>query len=301
MVENEISRILKMRAKREIVDREIRRGDIMIANLQKLDATGVPIIGEKIDNHMVSIDGQDSPSPEFDEQVIGMKKGDTKTVRFTYDESINNPDLVGQTEAYEVEVLNVVENSIPEFNDEFLISIGFKEGIDEFKRLTKTRIQRQFDSLMKRSFHNDLIEAYIHQSPFEVPNSMVERIIRSEIDRMRRAQSGSHIDEIEVRNNMRPDAVRAVQKFIIVNAVKSAQGIDVTKEDTDARIESMAASAEMDAKEYRRLLIKEGRMDDLKLEIAEDKAFDWMISVADVHEVAQSGKDIEKPSNIIMP
>jgi len=301
IVDSEIERIRHMYARQEEAARELRKGDILVANLQKLDASGVPIIGEKIENHVIPLDGQSTPSPEFDEQVVGLKVGDRKTIRFTYDETINNPDLVGTTESYDVEVLKVMENIVPDLDEEFLKKLGNFASVDELKKLTRERLQHQYDSASKRRLHKDIIEAFIRQEPFEVPNSMVERIIKSEIDRMRRANRGERIDESEMRIQLRPEAVRAVQTFIILNAVKKAENIEVTKEEADARIEAVAALSGYDAKEYRRFLIKEGRLDEFKDEIASDKAYDWMVGVADITDEEVKDNEGGQTSNIVAP
>lgn len=301
VVDNEIEMIRNRFARQEDVDRELRRGDIMVANLQKLDETGVPIIGEKLTEHVVMLDGESTPSPEFDEQVVGMKAGETRSVSFTYDETINNPELVGKTEAYEVELLKVRERIVPELDAEFLKKYLNADSIEEFKEKTRERLQRQYESSSERRLKNDIMDAFIHQEPFEVPKSMVERIIRSELDRIKRANQGVRFDELEMRNRLRPDAVRAVQSFIILEAVKKAQNIEVAKEEVDARIDELAALSGYDAKEYRRFLIKEGRLDDFKNDISSDKAYEWMISVADITDETVQDNDTGAVSNIVTP
>jgi len=300
IVETEIERIQRMYAKQEEVDREIRNGDILVVNLQKLDASGVPIIGDKMEDHVIVLDGQSTPSPDFDEQVEGMKKGERKTVRFTYDESINNPELVGQTDAYDVEIVRVIENKIPELDNEFLEQLGNFENVEDLKERTRDRLVRQYESSSESKLHRDLVEEFVKQYPFEVPNSMVERIIYSEIGRIRQANPEAQFDEQEYRTHLRPDAVRAVQSYIIVDAVKKRENIEVTKEETDERLESFASINGMEAKEFRRRLIKENRFEEFKNDIANENAYNWIVGIADVAEERVSAEP-ERQSDIITP
>lgn len=297
MVDSEVERVRNMRATQEDVDRDVQAGDILVLNLQKLTETGVPLIGEKIENHVVALDGQSTPSPEFDEQMYGMKAGEKKQVSFTYDESIENPDLVGTTERYEVEVLRVLENRVPELTDEFAKEIGFENG-DDFRVKTRERIRDMFDRGAAHKLHGDIVNEYLLHSPFEVPGTLVDRVIASETERASKQQQGEEFDEQAFRDRIRPDAVRLVQTWLIVDAVKEKQGIEVSSEEVNARIDEIAAANGVNPKELKRRLIKEGRFNGIRDDIAEEKAYQWMESVAEIEEVTAAP---QPESNIVKP
>ena len=276
-----LERMRQMRAVRNEVDREAEKSDILVANLQKLDSSGVPIIGDKMDGHVIPLDGISTPSLEFDNQVIGMKKGESKTVRFTYDESIGDPDLIGKSEAYDVEVVQVVENKVPELNDEFARSLGGYNDVNDLREKTRENLTKQFEYLAGKKLQADLINEFISIHAFEVPNNMVERVIQSEIENSKR-NTDQQIDEEVIRTQIRPDAVRAVQTYMIVDAIKKEQEIEVTKEETTERLKEIAEATGRPVNEVRRSLIKEGRFNSIKDEIAQEKAYDWMIEVANI-------------------
>ena len=296
-VDNYLERLRHMRAVRNEVEREAQEGDILVVNLQKLDSSGVPIVGDKMDGHVIALDGRSTPSPEFDEQVLGMKKGDTKTVRFTYDGSIGNSDLVGETEAYDVEIVQVVENKVPELDDEFVKSLGQYKDINDLYAQTRDYLFKQSEYLAERKLQNDLINEFIKNQPFVVPGTMVERVIQSEIENARKNNPDQSMDEEVIRTQIRPDAVRAVQTYLIIDAVRKEKEIEVAIEEITARINEIAASIGKDAKELRRSYIKDGRFEDLKEEIAQKKANDWMIEAANVK--VEIVKQKPQKSNII--
>ena len=296
-VDYEIERIRRMRATQEDVDRGAQAEDILVINLQKLTETGVPLIGEKMENHVVALDGQSTPSPEFDEQMYGMKAGEKKRVEFTYDDSIDNPELVGTTERYDVEVLRVLENKVPEVDDDFAKGLGL-EGADDLRSKTRERFEQLYVRAAERQLHAEIINEYLKVSPFEVPGTLVERVIASETERARK-QQGAEFDEPAFRDRVRPDAVRLVQTWLIVDAVKEKQGIEVSSEEVNARVEEIAATNEMNPKELKRRLIKEGRFNSIRDDIAEEKVYKWMESVVKIEEVAVSQP--EEESKIIKP
>jgi len=301
IVDNEIERIRQMYARQEDVERPVEKNDIVVVNLQKLDESGVPIVGEKMENHAVVLDGKSTPSPDFDEQLVGMKVGDEKRVTYTFDKSIDNPDLVGTSESYDVSLQRVLINIVPDLDDEFVKQFGEFENFAAFRDVNEKRLQAQFDSMTERKLRSDLMEAFVSQSPFEVPGSMIERVILSEMDRARKTNPNAPVDENDYRTRMRPDAVRAVQSFIIVDAIKKQKEIEVSKEELDKRLESAAAANSMETKEFRRRMIKEGGFDDFKSNIAEDLAYDWMLETSTVEEKTIVGFEDQVDSDIVVP
>ncbi len=283
-IDASLDRLRTRYAEQEEVDREVRDGDIIVANLQKLDESGVPIIGEKLESRVLHLDGISTPSPDFDRQVVGMKKDDRRKVQFTYDETAENPDLAGTTDGYEVEVLRVFENRKPELTDEFAQSLGDYTDLADLREKTRVGMVRYHDNASERMLRSALIEEFVRQNPFEVPNSMVERVIQGEVRSIKAQYPGQDVDEDALRSKMRPDAVRAVQTYILLDTVKEKQEIEVNREEVDAYIEKDASERGVNARELRRFYIKEGRLDDLKNEIAQEKAYDWIKSVASIKD-----------------
>jgi len=283
-VDDYLTRMRESRAVREDVDRPAKENDILMVNLQKLDSSGVPIIGEKIENHIVSINGKGTPSPDFDRQIVGMSKGEKKAVRFTYDESINNPELVGTEDAYEVELLRVIENRVPELDNDLAKAMGY-EDVDTLRTKVRESIAFQNDMNAERKMREDLIGEFVKENPFDVPEAMVRRVIDSELEDARRYSRGKSFDEEAFRNRMRADAVRSVQTYIAIEAVKKARGFEATTEEVSDRLERIAALQGKNAREVRRDMIKSGEFESIKNEIAQEKAYEWIKSVAKVTEL----------------
>lgn len=298
-IDNYLERLQQMKAERNDVEREAGEGDILVVNLQKLDSSGVPIIGDKIDRHVISLDGQGTPSPEFDKQVLGMKKGDRKAVKFTYDESIGIPDLAGKTEGYDVEIVQVIENKLPELNDDFARSLGEYADLNDLREKASDDIARQNEFSAEKKLQYDLIDEFIKQYPFDVPNNMVERISQSEFDNTKKSYPDQSIDEKDYKAQTRPDAVRAVQTYLIAEAVKEEKSVDVTKEEVAERLDEIAKANNKPVNEIRRNLIKEGSFDTLKNDIAQKKVYGWIKEVADIKVETVKRKSGE--TNIIKP
>ncbi len=298
-VDDYFERLRQIKAERKEVEREVREGDILVVNLQKLDSSGVPIIGDKIDGHVISLDGQGTPSPEFDRQIYGMKKGESKAVRFTYDESIGSPDLAGKTDGYDVKIMQVIENKLPELNDDFARSLGEYADLNELHEKAGEQLARQNEFSAERKLQYDLIDEFIKRYPFDVPNTMVEKILQSEFENTKKSYTDRSIDEKAYKSQTRADAVRAVQTYLIAETVKKEKNIDVTKEEVTEKLDEIAKASNKPVNEIKRTLIKEERFDALKNDIAQKKIYDWIKEIADIKVETVKRKSIE--TNIITP
>ncbi len=287
----------EMRAERIPVERGAEMNDILVINLQKLDRTLVPIIGEKMDGHVIRLDGISTPSPEFDEQVVGMKKGEKKNVSFTYDDSIENSDLAGTTDSYEVEIVEIVEVKLPELNDEFARSLGDYDSMDVLREEMRNRLVRMNEMRADMKLDADLINEFVSQNPFEVPNVMIEQVIQSEIDETARRMNGKPFDENAIRSERRSDAVRAVQRMLLVQKIVTEREVEASQEEVRERMEQIAGEIGKTVAEVRRELVKSGRFNSIKYEIVQKKAHAWMREVAEITEKTISGKP--GTSNII--
>jgi trigger factor len=228
-----------------------------------------------------------------------MKKGDQRKVWITVEESPDNRELTGGAEVYNVEVLQVVEFIIPELNDEFAISLGGYKDLADLREKTRLYLEKQAELDAEDNLKSDLIEEFIKHNPFEVPGSLVTRVLSADFENMKKNKPDQEINEEEYYTRMRPNAVRAVQTYLIIDKIKSVKNIDVTKEEISERIESIAQENGKDPREFRRLLIKDGCLDEIKNDIAEEKAYRWMVETAHV-KVVRTRKKTEK-SNIIIP
>ena len=183
-------------------------------------------------------------------------------------------------------------------NDEFAASFGENTDLAGLREKTRDHLEMQEESYAGQKLRSDLIEEFIRQNPFEVPGSMVNRIVQAELNDMKK-RSDQQIDIEDYKERLRPNAVRAVQTYLIIDEVKEKNNIEVEKEEITEHLQKIAEANGMDPKDLRRRLIKEGRFDELRNEIAQRKAYDWIIENADITE-----KKVEKPSeqsNIIAP
>jgi len=283
-VDDALDRLRRSHAVQEEVDREVREGDFIVANLQKLDPTGVPIIGDRMENRIIRLDEQGGAAPDFANQVAGMRKGDQRHVRLTFDSPADDPHGSDTVEEYIVEVVRIFDNRLPEMTDDFARQHGEYEDMNDLRKQTRSRLVRQSEIISENKLRRAFIDEYVRENPFEVPNSMVERVIHSRMEDYKKQYPGDSVDEAAFHDSVRPDAVRAVQTYILMEAIKEKQGVEVSREEVNEQIEKEAREQNLNPRELRRTYIKEGLLDEIRNEIALGKAYEWIKSVVTIQE-----------------
>ena len=283
-VDEYIRQLRESRAAVDEVDRAAQKNDILMVNLQQIDRSGVPILDKKHREQVIPLDGRSAPSPEFEEQLVGMSRGEKKQIQFTFDERVSIPDLKGTEDGYEVEVVKVFERKLPDVDDEFLKSLGDYADIGDFREKVRETIAANNEIFAERKLRVDLVREFVKKHPFDVPESMTQRIVEMELEKLSQQQS----DQGMLHSQLREQALQAVKNHLLVDAVKKQKGIEASKEDIDKRLEELAAMNGTTAREIRRELIKDGSFDSLKNDIEREKAYQWMKDAADITEVTFS-------------
>ena len=170
-----------------------------------------------------------------------------------------------------------------ELNDEFAKSLGGNiQSVDELKEKSRRDLELQFEYSSRRKLESSIINGFVEKHPFEVPESMIEKVIKSELERIKEDKRSGPVDEKEFREHIRPDAVRAVQTYLIVDTVATQNQIEPGKDEVSDRINGIAAMSGKSPSELRRQMIKEGTYDSVKNDLRELKVYEWLINKVDV-------------------
>jgi len=261
-----------------------------------------------LDSLMVAV-GQPMGIPVADwlgSLVSGMKAGDTRT-----DEAIEvPPGTVG--EAWEkvqptlhLEITEIKTHKRPELDDEFAADVGF-DSLDALRDDTRSRMEGHLKDHTKRRASRFAIDKLIEQNPFEIPQGLVraqgEALLQENLRMMARqglpAPQARLADlNEEHQNEILEQSGFAVRRALILEAIANSAAIEVTDEQVDSHIETMAEQLGQQPAAIRSLLQKQGGMEDLKGRLREDKAEELMLEKAKVTEV--DPRPPEEPREIV--
>ena len=284
-IEDAIMQLRKSHATIATVEDGAIEGDYLICTLQKLDESGVPIIGKKFEKQYLRV-GKGSFTDNQKEKLIGLKPGDSTRVILPVNQEGENAD-------YDLTVDNVEREILPEVNEEFLKRIN--PDLDSKDALTsdvEKKIKANFEERSRTAYERDLSDALIDLASPSFAPSMVENYLGKLIEDVKKQNKGEPMDDEKVREHYTPVAERNVKWYSLRNKLIETQDITASKENVEAEIEKLVERTPQSEKEIRKFYKKPSNRKRVEDDLVEKKILDYLEQFAKVKEVEVYTKDL---------
>jgi trigger factor len=244
---------------------------------------GKSIEGAKAADYMLSL-GSNSLIPGFEEQLVGMNRGETREIKVTFPADYNNKDLAGKDAAFTVTLKEIKKKVLPELNDEFAKDIGNNATVAELKEGIKKDIEVRKKNDQASVQREALLSKLVDSHSFDVPPGMVERelqsMARSQATRLaRRGVDVNSFDYAKFRDENRDLADKRVRGILLLDVIAEKEKLEVTDQEVNSALSVMARSAgqTVDAiKKYYESL--DGGLDNLRASLVREKALGLLLS-----------------------
>ena len=257
------------------VDGEAKSDQFVVADIQHLDSTGVPIIGKKEEKQFFRL-GTGRLGTAFDEQMIGIKTGDERTISTVYPEDHPDENLAGQNASFTITAHEVLERILPEADDAFAVDVG-AENLVTLRDTIRKDLEQEPEREVRSQVLKQLNEAY----DFEVPDSMLTSYLDHVIEDAKR-NTRQPVNEEEIRQSYQSVAVEQIKQTLIIDAIAQKEQITVSPEETDDRVRTMADRTHIAFDQLKRIFRDNGRLDRIEFDIREDKVVEFLIQQADI-------------------
>ncbi len=284
-IEDAIMQLRKSHATIATVEDGAIEGDYLICTLQKLDETGVPIIGKKFEKQYLRV-GKGSFTDNQKEKLIGLKPGDSTRVILPVNQE-------GENAEYELTVGNVEREILPEVNEEFLKRINSDlDSLDALTSDVEKKIKANFEERSRTAYERDLFDALIDLASPSFAPSMVENYLANLIEDVKKQNKGEPMDDEKVREHYTPVAERNVKWYSLRNKLIETQDIAASKENVEAEIEKLVERTPQSEKEIRKFYKKPSNRKRVEDDLVEKKILDYLEQFAKVKEVEVYTKDL---------
>ena len=201
---------------------------------------------EKHDHVNIELGAPSNP-PGFDEQVIGLTPGATKTFTLTYPADYTIPELAGGTVDYTVTLKEIKKRVVPALDDEFAKDLGEFDSLDALRAHVRHDLEHEARHASERQLRQDVMKQLASRVPFAVPESLVEREIDRRLEDFARRLMEQRIDPRQAnidwnafRDGQRTPATEAVASAIVLDEIARRDRIEVTEDDIDSELQSYA-------------------------------------------------------------
>lgn len=278
-----IERLRSQRRRFEDVEREARRGDqVVIDFVGRVD--GEPFEGGS---------GQDTPVElgtgrlieGLEEQLEGMRAGDTRTIEVTFPEDYGVEALAGRPAEFEVTAKAVQEGHLPEVDAGFARALGVDSGsIDELRAELRANMERELGQALRSRVKQQVMDALVERNPVDVPESLV----RDEIGRLReqmKQRLGGQLGEEQLGDELFADeAGRRVRLGLILSALVRGEEIHADDERVRRQVEELAAAYDEPQQVVRYYYENPQMLQGVQAMVVEDQVVDWVLERARVSE-----------------
>ncbi|MBB4657578.1 trigger factor [Parvularcula dongshanensis] len=296
-VEEQLQELAENNREYEETDRAAQDKDrVKIDFLGKLD--GEPFEGGKGEDVDLVL-GSGSFIPGFEDGLVGLSKGDEKTIEVTFPEEYGAENLAGKPATFDVTVKAVEAPKEVEINDEFAKQFGV-DDLDALRERVRDRIKGRYDNQSRLHLKRSLLDALDEKHEFELPPSMV----KAEFEQIWRQVEGAERDEEdkdkteeELREEYQKIAERRVRLGLVLAEIGRQANVQVPQEDMNRALQMQAMQYGMPVQQLAQFYQQQPEMlAQLRAPIFEDKVVDHIIGQAEVTEKTVSKDELmEEP------
>jgi len=299
-VQAEIDNMLKRNARMVTVERESKNGDTLIFDFKGF-VDGKQFEGGTAERHELKL-GSGMFIPGFEEQLEGLKAGDSKNVEVKFPENYTE-ELAGKDATFECLVHEVKEEEIPKLDDEFVKDVSEFDTVDELKEDIKKRQLENAKNMVLSRAKDAVVSKVYENNPVDVPDVMVQDEITRMIQEIGQQLSYQGLtvenylqymgkDMSDLRNELKEDAAKKVGTRIVLMSIIDKEDIKVSEDEMEAELAKIAEAYKKDVDEIKNMIGIEN-LTYFQKDIQITKVIDMLYNNAKITEVEP--KKIDPP------
>ncbi len=287
--------IEKLRAQKKswvIVDRPSQENDRVTISFSGV-AEGENFTDGRVENYQI-VCGTKQMIPGFEENLIGLNAGASKTFELPFPEEYGNEKLAAKVAEFEVEVISVEEPVLPEIDDSFIKAYGIDGSIDSFREDIRSNLEGELEQALRGKLKNAVMNALYEKIQIAVPNTLVdqeiENMMKPYIETAKRQKM--KLEDFKLpRDAFEEQAKRRVALGLILSEIIHKNDIKVDENKVRSTIEDMAKSYERPEDVVNWYYSDESRLNDVRQMVLENQTIDWLVAQAKVTDEAISFSD----------
>ncbi len=249
-----------------------------------------PFEGGSAEGHALVI-GSNSFIPGFEEQLIGAKAGEEKTINVTFPADYQAEHLAGKEASFKVTVHKVSTQQLPEVDASFIERFGVEDGDQEkFRAEIKKNMTREASQAVDNRVKQQVLDALKQANDIPVPSALVQQ----ETDAMKRQAAqqfglGEDFDVSQLPNELFEEQAKSrVQVGLLLAEVIKSNELDADDNAIKAKVEELAEQYQDPSEVVEYYMSNDQLKTQVKSAILEEKAVDKLLEQTNVKDVEMS-------------
>jgi trigger factor len=267
------------------VERAAREGDTVQMSFKgTVDGEAFP--GGSADHVPLTL-GSGSMIPGFESGLVGMSKGEVRTLDLSFPADYRVANLAGKPASFEVTVHRVNEPRLPDLDEAFVRSFGVADGTaDSLRADVRANMERELEQRLEAALKERVMNLLMERNPVDVPAALVA----DEAQRLRDQAKGDltragHSSALELPLSLfEEQARRRVWLGLLVGEVIRTQGLKVDGERVRRKIERLAESYEQPDDVVSWYYANHDALRPVENLVLEDQVADWVVTRLQVED-----------------
>jgi trigger factor len=289
-------------------DRPARNDDIVTLDLKGFQNEEPVAEFSDAENFSLQI-GEAMISKDFDDQLIGMKPGDSKAFSVKLDKDFPNEKLADREIDFQVVLNEIRQEILPPINDALAKKAGPYQSLDELKKVILDNLKQGYEKRSEQELNEQIFTGLIAGTEFEVPDTMVEMELEGIIEEAERsfAYRNTSMEEMglskeTIAEKYRDTALKQVKRHLILGKIIDQENLSLDDEELEGALKEMSESFNQPLEEIKKYYDQnQDKLRYFKHTLLEKKAIKLIIdnsTIADVKpdapEKARAKKQPEK-------
>ena len=279
-IDEAVEVLRKQMAKKSPTDKAIKNGNEIVFDFEG-KREGKPLEGAAATNHTMVV-GDKTFIPGFEENLVGLKKGDEKTFKVTFPKDYHAKDLQSAKVEFSVKIKDVYNVELPEVNDEFAKNMSAKSNVEEMRKDIAKVLEEREQEEADKAYNNQVIDEVIKNAKFDIPEQLIKDQTNQLESEMIKNLHNSGLDkekylkmynksEADLEKEIGTEAEKRVKAALIMKDLISKYTLQVSELELDQEIAKMAEQYKSDPKIQEELTHGHFR-DDLRNHLLTQKA-----------------------------
>ena len=275
----------------ESPESSVKNGDTAIIDYVG-SVDGVEFSGGSAKGHNLEI-GSGAFIPGFEEQIVGMERGQERDIDVTFPSDYRATELAGKTAVFHITLHDIKSKELPSLDDEFAKEISEHENLESLTQEIRDRLLVAAENSVKTKLENDVVAKVVDNSEVDVPNLYAEREIDSMVEDMRYniERSGMKLEQYleflqktmeTLREEFREHARTRVKTRLVIDKIRELENITIDEAELESHLEEMAKPYGQTAEQVRQVLVDRGQLEAVRESAATGKTIDFLVKEADV-------------------
>jgi trigger factor len=246
-----------------VEDRPVKDGDMTILDFEGF-VDGEAFEGGKGEDYPLTI-GSGAFIPGFEEQLVGAEIGKEVEVKVTFPEDYQAENLQGKEAVFKCTIKEIKEKELPALDDEFASEVSEFETMAEYRENVKKNLTEKKEKDAKNAKEEAAIQAVVEASEMEIPDPMLESQQKQMVDEFaqRITMQGLSMEQYfqftgtnyqKMVEQVKPQALERIKSRLVLEAVVKAENIEVTQEEYEKELETMAEVYQMEIAKVKDLM-----------------------------------------------